>query len=101
MLGEANLVRIFGVGLVAVDSLGAVRIFCGRVGLGLLRVRVDRAVHAVTEARHRGVALGRTSGTTVVAGHRGGGLEAIELGRRVHLGLLLGNRGLRASTVVV
>lgn len=105
MLGEADLVGIFGVRVVGVDSLGTIRV------LGWLRdlaaIRVDgRGRCGVTgggtsassaEARLCGVALG-TGGSAGITGDRGRSLEAAQLGRGIHLGSVAGCHSLWTST---
>lgn len=85
MLREANLIRIVGISLIAVDSLGAIRI----LDLVCLRRGHSLVLHAATEAggaASAGVERG-AGGTAGVSGDGGGGLEAVELGGGVELGL--------------
>ena len=88
MFAEADLVGVFGVGVIRVDGLGPVRVL-GR--LRHLTHHVRRA--ARPQVRRRRVAEPglRTPvvarGTTRVAGDGGRGLESVQLGRRVHLRL--------------
>lgn len=104
MLAEADFVGIFGVCVVRVDGLRAVRVL-GRLGhLGTLLSASTAGVSSTgcwagtSKARRLGrVALGARS-TAGVAGYGGGGLETAQLGGGVHLGGVASGHGLGAST---
>lgn len=106
MLGEADLVGIFGVRIVRVDGLRTVRVL-GWLG-DFTAIRVDRRGRAgggcrgraaATEATRRlsGIALG-AGGSAGVSGDGRRGLEAAQLGGGVHLRGVAGSHGLGAST---
>ena len=99
MLLEADLIRIIRVRFVAVDGLRAVRVVDPMLGALFLRRR--SCVHAA-ELRGGRVAGLRAGGAAGIAGDGGGGFEAVELGRSIHLRLLVvGNLGLGAVGVAV
>lgn len=114
MFGETDLVGVFGVGIVRVDCLGAVRVIRGLWYLSrhivtplalaltmtlttqsLSRTRRSSQVADRRSAKTRWWVL-RSRGAPGVSGHRRRGFEAVELGRGVHVRHLAGGRGLGA-----
>lgn len=92
MLGETDLIGVFGVGLIRIDGLCTVRIF--RWLGNLIWCAIVRQVRGgrVAEAGLRGAAVFGARGSAGVARHGGRSLEAIELSGRVHLRGLAGCR---------
>lgn len=105
MLGEADLVGVFGVGVVRVDRLGPVRVFgrlrylAGVLASGNIGSRwlIGTRAGGGSEARLGRVAL-RARRSAGVSGKRGRGLEATQLSRSVHLRGVAGGHGLGTST---
>lgn len=87
VLLEADFVCVVGVRFVAVDGLGAVGVLDRGVLLGLVvgGWGCDVGVDAGKLGYRRVASLGASCGTAGVARYRRGRLEAVELGRGVHL----------------
>lgn len=91
MFRKRDLVGVVRVGLVAVDGLSTVWVFCRLGDLGICWL--GRWLHGRLEPR-------RSIGGPVVVEGRRRVLEAVELRRRgVHLRWLMRGRGLRTATI--
>lgn len=96
MLLKADLIGVVGIGFVAVNGLGAVRVLDALLDRRLVLGGWCLGAHAA-ELRNRAVAALGAWGPAGIAGDGGRGLEAVQLGRGVHLRLLaVGDLGLGA-----